>query len=122
MSARLQEYAPGQVTTSSIWPAPAFGEVQLEQRGINLRKARQRNKREQQILIDGHAYRSIARGGCQLRDAAELIRGEVALVHLHDGSGVAGLPLLDDVGGEPGIERGVAGAGLIHDRQQRAIA
>ena len=87
---------------------------------MHLRQARQRNEREHHILIDRDAQQAVAGGRRELREAAQLVAGQVALIHRDGDRGVAGLLLLVDVGFEPGVVSGVARRGLIHDRQQSA--
>jgi len=115
-------YAPGQVDHVFDPPRAGLRQTKIAQGRIHTRQEVQRDESEQQVLPDGDAHQTVAGGGRDPGEAAQLDAGEVALVHAHGHRGVAGLLLMLHVGLDPRVVFRLARGDRRPARQQRAIA
>ena len=102
-------------------PRTGSCEADCGQRPMHLRQPRQRNERQQHVLIDGYAQRSVARGSRDACQFPQLSAEKIALLHAHRHRGVAGLLLLGNVGCQPRVILAVARLVTLDQRQQRSL-
>ena len=99
--ARLQEYAPGQVITSSISRAPGRRRGRVCFRAACRSQPGQRHEAQQQNSVRCHAEQSIAGVPRDAREPPHLGTVEIALLHARRHDGISLLLLFRDIGIEP---------------------